>query len=243
MTLSPNTLARLKRAENQAASYQPNETVAKSIKDKSLVMLVAPTATGKSFLINEIVKQDTDFRVMPIFTTRDPRPDDDPRYFRILPHAETPLSQLLDDIDAKQVVQYAVHPTTKRIYGTTIEDYPGRFNLLATLSHAVAPLQKLPFASTHILGLVAEPTTWKQWFLTRYPQASDERTKRVKEAVSSLEWLIAHDRDIHWVVNYPQKAPDIATSIINKVKYNQPQHEPGSHVATEMLATAKALLA
>jgi guanylate kinase len=233
---------RLEQAEAEASSYQPAKNITTSIKDKSLVMLVAPAATGKSFVINEIVKQADDFHAMPIFTTRNPRPDDDPRYFRIIPHTEKRLSKLLDDIEARQVVQYVVHPTTKRVYGTTVEDYPGKFNLLATLSGAVSSLQNLPFASTHVIGLTAEPAVWKRWFLTRYPEASEERGKRLKEAILSLEWLIEHHKAVHWTINRPNAASTVATSIINAVEYNQPPSEDGRQAAKEMLATAHALL-
>ncbi len=242
MTLSAGILTRLERAEKQALSYLPSKEVAESIKNKSLVMLVAPAVTGKSHLIKEMAKQDSDFHTMPIFTTRDSRPDDDPRYFHIIPHTEEGLGRLLDSIEAKQVVQYAVHPTTKHIYGTVASDYPGRFNLLATLSHTVAPLQKLPFASTHVIGLVTEPHTWKQWFIARYPDVSSERTKRLNEAIFSLEWLIDHDTEVHWAINRQDKASTVATSIINEVKYNQSNGKSGSKMAKGMLAIAQALL-
>lgn len=242
MSLSPHTVTRLEQAEAGVSSYKPAKNIAAGIKDKSLVMLVAPAATGKSFVINEMVEQAVDFHTMPIFTTRDPRPDDDPRYFRIIPHTEKHLCKLLDDIEARQIVQYAVHPTTRRLYGTTVEDYPGKFNLLATLSGAVSSLQALPFASTHVVGLTAEPNAWKQWFLARYPKTSDERAKRLNEAISSLEWLIEHHKTIHWAINRPNAASAVATSIINAVKYNQPPSEDGQLTAREMLATAHALL-
>lgn len=202
MSLRPDIESRLAEARKNQDAYRPGEDIARQIASHTLTMVVAPAAMGKTFLMNKATAIDSNFQRTPILTTRGPRRDDDPGMFRCFPHDDAHVGQILGDIDAQTLVQYAVHPTNGTIYATEAEDYePKRYNLLATQSGAVASLSQAGFEQTHVVGLIASPGQWRYWFDRRYRgDQTDERTKRLAEAALSLDWLLEQS-DINWLIN------------------------------------------
>lgn len=202
-------------------------------------MCVGPTAIGKSFIMNRAVELEDDFQRVSVFTTRESRPDDEPGMFQPLMHDDENVWSLLDQMERGELVNFAIHPNTGRIYGTTPEDYSGKYNLLATLSGAVGQLSALPFASTHVIGLASHD--WMKWFLGRYPEDSSERQKRLREATSSLKWLLGAPNVI-WLENPQGQASETARQLINIVKYKEPGDPSARDIAEEMLKKAKEML-
>src|SRR6266536_4418405 len=172
-----------------AHRYHPNEQVGATLNKKHLVMFVGPVATGKTFIMKKIAQAQADFGLVTSFTTREQREDDDPTMFRFLPHNEQHIQHLLSAIEEGEVVQYAIHPTSHRFYGSEPQDYPATYNMLATLSGVVEPMSALPFEKTHRIGLVCQPEVWETWLQKRFPKKNEEQQKRILEAVQSLEWL------------------------------------------------------
>ncbi len=216
--LSADVQQRLLAAHDSEGTYRPNHAIRNQLRDKTLVMIVGPAAIGKSFIMNRITDHGSDLCRAPVFTTRDARPDDDPGMFRTMPHNDATISAILDLIDTGHVVEYIVHPTSERIYGTTLSDFPCTFNLLPTLSNTVDHLRQLPFKQTYVIGLSTDPEAWKTWLIARYPRPSKERTRRLDEAISSLTWLLApeHQSYIYWVENTPNQ-PDITARAITAI--------------------------
>lgn len=238
--LSQEVTERLARASANQAKYQPDPAIAAQIKEKGLIMFVGPAASGKSYLMNHISDSDKAFQRVSVFSTRDPREDDELGMFRFYPHDNDNLTILLDKIEARQVVQYAIHPTSGRIYGSEIEDYKGTFNMLATLSGVVGQLSQLPFSSTHVIGLAIQPDIWQKRFNARYPEASVERTKRLQEAIVSLEWLLEDDQPtITWADNTSTSSDITVQLVINNVKYSKPMNSSTRNIAFAMLEHIK----
>jgi hypothetical protein len=235
--LSSETTAKLDQAALQQAAYRPNATIAAQLKEKNLVMFVGPASVGKSFLMNHIMDRDIDFGRVSVFTTREPRADDEPGMFRYIPHDDANVGQLLAKIQSGEVVQYAVHPTSGRLYGSEITDYGKPFNMLPTLSGIVNSLRQLPFETTHVIGLAVDPDIWMGRFYERYPVPSDERTKRLEEALVSLEWLLdpAHIQEINWVDNSSSIETEAVQSVINTVKFNKRTDPAALRIAHSML--------
>lgn len=236
--LSGEIQSRLNDARERETTYQPNDIVIDEISHKSLVMLVGPVAIGKSFIMDRVAQLDPDFMRSPIFTTREARDDDELGMFRVQPHDDASVSAILDQIEKGKVVQYAVHPTTDRLYGTIPADYPAIFNMLPVLSNVVDSLRKLPFKQRYVIGLVTPATAWVAWVNERYPELSDERTKRLKEAVQSLEWLL-NAKNVIWVLNTPDRPDSTAQTIIDIVKHGKTSDTSASNDAQEILALVK----
>lgn len=220
------------------SDYQPSPATAAQLHDKTIVMFVAPASTGKTLLMNEIAARHADFKRVPVFTTRARRSDDDPGMFRYLPHDDSHVKEILRQAREGELVQFAVHPSG-RLYGTEPQDYPGLFNILATLSSAVRPIQQLPFQQTIVVGVVTEAKRWQKWFQKRFPAKHPDRAKRLVEAITSLEWLLAQEPSkVLWAINLPDKQAQTATELIETILYTKEKSD-GRQYAESMLKMAK----
>ena len=166
------------------------------LKDKTLVMIVGPSAIGKSTLMNEVVRQSDSFKRVSGFTTRAPRADDEPGLYRYISNEETK-----ERIRENKLVQYAIHPSTGVIYGTEPSDYPGTYNLRDTLSSVVLELRTLPFRTSITISLTAPAEQWREQFLMRHPKQSQDALKRLTEAKLSIEWSLAQTNNHVWLNN------------------------------------------
>lgn len=231
--VSPSIEKRLIVAHENETTYRPNDEICAKLSEKTLVMVVGPVAIGKSFLMNHVAEAEPDFSRVSVFTTREHRSDDEPGMFHCIPHDNENLDKLLGKIERREVVQYAVHPTSGRIYGSEITDHPNMFNMLPTLSSVVEHLRSLPFKNTVVVGLAAEPSAWKQRIDERYPTESAERTKRLKEAVASIDWLLENSY-VKMIDNTSENPATAVQSIVNIVKYNQDGDPTARRYAEEM---------
>jgi guanylate kinase len=184
-----------------------------SLLDKTLVMLVGPTAVGKSTLMNAVVARHPEFKRVTGFTTRDPRPNDEPGQYRYL--SEQSLGQL---VKQNHILQQVTNPANGQIYGTTAEDYPGTYNLKDTLSIAVDAFKRIPFKQHQTFSLTVPVESWRQWLLQRYPDPSDERTSRLLEAKSSIEWSLGQTSAHQWVVNHQGSIDAVADRLARLVR-------------------------
>jgi guanylate kinase len=240
--LSPSVQERLDTARVLQLQYRPNPEITAQLRTKTLAMVVAPTATGKSYLMHQVASRDADSGRVKDFTTRAPREDDQPGAFDYQPHDDEHVSQFLDKIHRQEVVQYMVHPTTGMLYGSEISGYPAKYNFLETISNVVTVLRLLPFEHTVVIGVVVELEQWKQWFMKRYPEQTTDRTKRLQEAITSLEWLtdVTHADLIHWVINGTDR--DAPATMLDIVKMGN-RGDDGRDMALDMLQWARNELA
>lgn len=191
--LSHNVRSRLEYIQSHPEDYSPNQTITHELGKKSLVMLIGPCATGKSYVIDQIITSNPDYKKSRSFTTRPPRPDDTPETIRYIDWTDHDIATFCDDIESGNFVNFTFHPKTGEVYGTALQDHPGAYNLMPTLANSVAQLETLPFASAPKIGLVTPPHQWDAWFATREFNNPHDREARIGEGISSLEWLLEHD--------------------------------------------------
>lgn len=189
------------------------------LNDKVLVMLIGPSAIGKSSLMNQVAADDDNFGYVRSFTTRPPRPGEKTNYEFI---DRSTAQQLIDNQLTATQFQ---HPTTGHIYGTTAASYTHRFNLLDTLSGSVAIYRQLPFETTVTITITAPPQQWRQWFLARFPEPSREAQQRLAEATQSIRWSL-QDEPTYWLVNHAGQLAKSAANLIDTVKTSRPATEP-----------------
>ena len=121
--------------------------------------------------------------------------------------------QIVEKITNGEVVQHTVFPTTGQTYGTEYSDYPGKFNLLDTLSNSVDEFRNLGFKQTITISLVAAADDWQKWLKLRFPEPSEEATKRLEEAVQSINWSLA-DSQTFWLVNSSSNLDETARKLV-----------------------------
>lgn len=239
--VSDQTKYRISEAYKNQNNYTPNEEILRSLNERAIVMVVAPAAMGKSTLISRVAEFDSDFKKISEFTTRERREGDDRDVWRYIPYDDEHVNTLLDAIDRREIVQYAVHPTTRHIYGTYVEDFQGRYGMLATLADAVEQMQKLPWrVPARVIGIATDPNSWQNWFEQRYPVRNDEKLKRLSETLTSLRWLLRQEQGtITWIFNRPDHIDETARDFIKAIKENTPGSEKARVYAEQILQMAE----
>lgn len=187
-----------------------------SLSDKTLTMFVGPSAIGKSTVMEEVTALHPDTAYTRSITTRSPRPGEKSHYIFI----DTDEARRLRDADL--TFTYNEHPTTHDIYGTTAESFPGRHNLLDTLSGNVTEYRALPFERTTTLAVAAPAEQWRAWFTDRYPEPVPEAEKRLAEAALSINWAL-NDPETHWLVNRDGMLQEVARRAIATVLSPSPE--------------------
>jgi hypothetical protein len=200
MSLNGETIDRLNHFRRYEDLYRPNSRVQHLIGMRTLEMVVAPAAMGKSSLIKRVSELDERYGHSTTLSTRPPYPRDEPGTFRLLEHNDENMNMLLDKILSGELVQYKIHPTEHTFYGSEVQDHPYEHNVLPTLSGGVEQLQHVGFMETSVVGLVTPPAQWQAWFNHRYPGHHPQRLKRIQEAEISYSDLLLRT-DVQWIVN------------------------------------------
>lgn len=200
--LSPAVQERFAPIHAHPELYTPNLSVVGELGKRSLVMLISPCAGGKGYCIHKIVTKDPRYKQSRSFTSRDGRSDDTPETIRRIDWTDEDITAFCEMIEQGNFVNFIFHPKTDEIYGTTLADHPGEYNLLPTLTKGVKDLEVLPFRHTATIGLATEPDQWQPWFDKREFKNSADRTARIGEGVTSIEWLLEHP-EVSIVKNMP----------------------------------------
>lgn len=216
---------------NQAL-YKPNKHVHDKLTGKKIIMTVGPAGIGKSTLMNGAVEQDPRLHRVPSFTTREQRINDEPGMYHYISTPEE-YEKLDHDIRSGNIVQYGVSPVKDVVYGTYIDDYLREFNLKDVWYSGVTEFEALPFSAKTIVGLVADPHDWKQWFSERFTPGDTEALSRLDEAQQSLEWLVGCP-DVKWLQNKNGELEQSSLKLVDICLGGQGQPN-GAEIASQML--------
>lgn len=170
-------------------AYMPDASVQRELAKLTLTLLVGPTATGKTTLIQEVKKKDKRFSDVGILSTRAPRVDDPPYY-----RTDVPISDMLQRIDDGSLVQYHVHPSGD-IYASDLESFETTHPILPTMSSSVEKFLKLGFGRIVMVGIFLNGQHWQERLNER--QNDPTFLKRLDEAKDSLHWMSKYSRTKH----------------------------------------------
>lgn len=216
---------------NQAL-YHPNQHTLDKLAGKTIIMTVGPAGIGKSTLMNGAVEQDPRLHRVPSFTTRQQRINDEPGMYHYIATDED-YEQLDHAIRSGNVAQYGVSPVKDVVYGTYVDDYLREYNLKDVWYSGVTEFENLPFSTKIIVGLVADPHDWKEWFAQRFEQGDPEALSRLDEAQQSLEWLLGCP-DVKWLQNVNHDREQSAIKLVDICLGGQGQPN-GPDIASQML--------
>lgn len=220
-------------------SYRPSEEVAKKLAGVILVPVIGPTGIGKSTTIDYVLEHFPGFHRSHSSTSRDIRPGESPDQYDFRPHDETTLQEVLTKVRNQALVQYAVHPTTGRVYWSEIDTYDPPYTMIDAMGSAVEALQQIPFKDIAPVSLACRPEAWE----IRSPlraAAPEEFKRRVGEAVIGLEWSLDQP-DMAWVDSSSRSVGTVAGEIVGVVTGQQQPDPANRRVGEELLAYMKQL--
>jgi len=174
---------------------------------KIIVPLVGPSSVGKTTIMRAVVENDSDFHRSSGFTTRPMRNGEQPDTYRFLDNTNEERTKILQQFERGELIQFAIHPTTGFLYGTSMDDYRGKYNILDTLSSEVINFQALGFAACQTIMIVASPADWQARFDSRH-FTDDETAKRITEGFHSIHWGFEQENGVRWVENKEGRLAD-----------------------------------
>lgn len=196
-------------AERFQGRYEAKPEVKKRLAEITLVLVIGPTAIGKSYLIEHTIALNPEkFSLGGSITSRPPKAGDPSSY-----KTDVPIDNLISRIKQGDLVQYTVHQKSRQIYGLDLDSLPTQFVFLPTLSSSVEDFYRLGFGRVVPVGLITDGTTWSE----RLTQREEERdyTKRVQESIDSVEWLQAHQDHVPIFENGTGDVVQAAQNIAN----------------------------
>ena len=184
--------------------YVCSDAIAEQMSDINRYLIVGPFCVGKSTLMTEVQAQSPDFVRVKGFTTRPQRLNEVEDAYDFLPHDEPTLQSLLDQVNRREVAQYAISPHTGYAYGSLPEAYSKPNVLLGIMAAAVDnSSEKLTFKKTQVVYLATPPQILHPRIRQRTGEVGivDIR-ERLREGIDSVEWALDQDpADITWLVN------------------------------------------
>lgn len=212
--LSDQTIQKLNQLYKMQDDYEPNAAIADQLAGKTVIMMVGASCEGKNMIMDTAAQLDNRFRITGTRTSREPRDSDEPGRYTYYQNSDEGLRGVLEKVEQHQMVQYAVNPYSQLIYGSSIEDYPGEYNLADVFSSAVDNFRKLGFKRTVTITVMSDPNTWLQRFNERFPRGHVQRQARKDEAIESFTWSLSQTQDHFWVKNIDGDPEQAAREVI-----------------------------
>jgi guanylate kinase len=183
-----------------AFSQNLSPKVRAELATKTLIPLVGPSSVGKTAVMRTLEQMDPDFHRSSGFTTREPREGEDPTTYRFLGNEPETRNEIIRKFQNGEVIQFVIHPTTGHLYGTSLADYRGKYNMLDMLSSEVDSFRSIGFKDIRIIMLVVKPEDWQKRFdSNHFPP--EEAIKRIQEGITSLSWGIEQHHSVRWLIN------------------------------------------
>lgn len=242
MSRSPDITTRMQQLIAKDEPYAPNQTILNEIAKKHIVLFVGPSAIGKSTLMHHINRLDRSFAYVSSFTTRLPAARDTPGLYQFF-NSNDEITQLIDMIENRDVVQFAPHPTTGELYGSLLSGYSGRYDMLDMLYNKVADMLTTGFGRVDTIALTCDADEWMARFTARYPVANDESNKRLTEAINCLKWALAQTVDeIVWIDNSDGQLETAAHEVLDYVKHDHAPSTQARESAAKLVETMEGML-
>lgn len=198
MNISRDLYERLEVLNDKRDGYQ--YAGEKSLRDKTLTRLVAPTAVGKSTIINRVLdiarNEAIDAAEVGTVTTRPRRPSD-PSNYKTADDGVT-HEMMIDQIENGELVSWSLFETG-HLYATTYDSYPATYNFLPCLPDSLPMQDKAGFGAVRTFYIVTSVEAWHEQLKERTGPGFNDR---LEEALSSLEFSQQND-SMHKFVSLP----------------------------------------
>lgn len=233
MTLSPE----LELLRNQESDYEDSSETKQRVAHKTLVALIAATAVGKSTIIQRVVEQGgPDYSEAYSVVTRQRR-QDDPAQYKTGSEGYT-IERVVELIKQRAVTNYSIHPSSN-IYASIPESFPAQYNLLPLMPTSLPMMRRAGFGAVHAVYIVTSVEEWAARLVDR--QSDPSYHSRMDEAITSLNWAIAHADELSFIENHDNQLDQTASQLITLMQGETMENNQvdGLRLAHDMLQFAQ----
>ncbi|MDB5160111.1 MAG: hypothetical protein JWO99_374 [Candidatus Saccharibacteria bacterium] len=175
MALSGELLA----LHHKEDDYKGDEfLVGTQIYNKTTHMVAGVSNAGKTTLIEHAVPLVENSAMVGTVTDRGYKEDDPGNYVYF---SSDHIKFLIND---DQMVNYAVHPATGKLYGTLPESFPAKHNFLPTMVTSMKQIERAGFDETTRTYITMEGVSWRG--LIEAVDFKGSRRARMEEGITSL---------------------------------------------------------
>lgn len=223
------------------ANYTPSSDIQSRLADKTLLMLIGATCTGKSTLMHALTTSNPAWQVVGTRVSRLPRNDDAIERYTYIAHTQSALQPVLDKIASRTVVQYTVNPSGE-LYWSEPEDYPGDHLVGDYYAHVVDRFTRFGFRTIQPVSIVTDAIIWRKRFDSRFPSGDKKRAARLREAITSLSWTLSTNYPIAFNPDGEDSLLETSDEIIALATGQMTTKTTARHAAEQLLTTAKDLV-
>ena len=240
-----NELKYLDEFQTLLSDYKLSKQALQALSQTRLVLLVAPTSSGRNRLIRELMKTD-DYYYIVSDTTRQPRSNDGVMEQSGVEYWFRDEADVLDDIRGGKYLEAAVIHK-QQVSGISVRELKLATDKgkIAITDAEIAGIDNAIKLKPDTLGIFVLPPSFDEWqrrLHHRGDMHSEEYKRRMESAVVELSAALEHDY-YRFVIN-----DDIAGAVqqINAIAkldtYTSEQHSVGRHLAEQLLLETSILL-
>lgn len=237
MSSSENHLTHLTKFEMLIRNYRLSESAIKTLKAIKLVLLVAPTSSGRNTILKELLKTGQ-YHYIVSDTTRHPRINDGVPEKNGVEYWFRSEEDMLSDLEAGRYAEAAIIHN-QQVSGMSIREFE---QALANMQTAITDIEiagvqhimNLKPDSTAIFVLPPDFKVWMQRLDLRGHMTEPEKRRRLQSAIKELTAALKHDYYC-FVVNdtVGHAAREIHNIVLHNNKDDQLQAH-GRQVAEEL---------
>ncbi len=241
--IAESTEKELRRLLSAQPTYRPTDAVLEQIADVEVVCFVGASCMGKTTLMQQLVAEDVDYGEFVVFTSRQPRPEDNQARYSYYNHDDEGLRPLLERIDSQEVLQYNINPFNLHVYGSEVTGYTHRYNIGDIFASSIDGFRQIGFKKVVVISVITTPQAWQRRFDERFAADNPHRQARLLEAASSIKWSLAQTADDHaWVINRDGESAQ-ALKVVQKILAGESQQsDEARQFAEDCLTLVESLI-
>ena len=240
-----NELVNLQEFETLLATYQLSKSALQTLSQTQLVLLVAPTSSGRNHLIRELLKTG-DYYYIVSDTTRKPRVNDGVMEQSGVEYWFRDEQSVLEDIRQGKYLEAAVIHQ-QQVSGISIRELQKATDegKIAITDAEVAGIDNAIKLKPDTLGIFVLPPSFDEWQRRLHHRGDmhpEEYKRRMESAVAEFSAGLKHDY-YHFVINDQVSEAVQEINTITKLGISDPEQQArGRQLAEQLLLETQILL-
>ncbi len=240
-----NELVNLQEFQDLLANYQLSKTALQTLSQTQLVLLVAPTSSGRNHLIRELMKTD-DYYYIVSDTTRKPRTNDGIMEQNGVEYWFRDEAAVLEDIRQGKYLEAAVIHK-QQVSGISIRELQRATDegKIAITDAEIAGIDNAIKLKPDTIGIFVLPPSFDEWQRRLHHRGDmhpEEYKRRMESAVAEFSAALAHDYYRFVINDDVSEAVQQINTIAKLGTFDSEAQARGRHLAEQLMLETQILL-